>query len=45
MIWEQINEDRKNLKVTHYENAFPEAKDDINFTTIEYHTWKKLIKN
>ena len=34
MIWEQINEDRKNLKVTHYENAFPEAKDDINFTTL-----------
>ena len=35
MIWEQVNEDRKKLKVAHYKNAFPEAVNDINFTTLD----------
>ena len=44
MIWEQINEDRKNVKITHYKNAFPEAINDINFTTlVEINQYKSAV--
>ena len=46
MIWEQVNEDRKNLKVAHYENAFPDVLDDINFTTlVEVNQYKSTVSN
>lgn len=46
MIWDQINEDRKNLKVAHYKNAFPDALDDINFTTlVEINQYKSTVSN
>ena len=46
MIWEQVNEDRKKLKVAHYKNAFPEAVNDINFTTlVEVNQYKSTVTN
>lgn len=46
MDWNQVNEDRKNLKVAVYRDAFPNAKDDINFETlVEVNQYKATITN
>ena len=46
MDWNQLNEDRKNLKVSVYKNAFPNALEDINFNSlVEINQYKATITN